>query len=462
MIWIACLLLPVSLLALFCVRWCVGSKKGMVEKKWKNTIAFIHPVMDTRETQKIRLGLIGEAQHSIVLSGSYGGGRALNDLLHVMDHVMRKRKQVTGLVMVSPVFLTRSNEGILAAMKSNFGDRFVYCVHPEERLYRSQNGRYHVLTNHVKCLSIDDGKYVIIGGSGVVSPWSECNGCITEGNEWCGEKWGFVYDRTGIMGYRDMDFLLVPCPSSNIPSEMVRSVFSQFSDELERITTSERKEAGWQILFPPVFPSVHPYWAGDVEWFFHGPDMSPNQFFTRLVEKVESSESSIVIQHMNFVPSPKLFSALLRALERGVYVTIVTNHYESGQSPLIHMGHTYVTLFWVTRLAQEACRLFSSSRLFVYYYNVPKCTYHKKVIVIDGVYVFTGSSNLTHRSEHSDYEIDVMITSSPLGAHLVQKCLPLDLKLCTPRIQWKYETLQIPFWANVACMLYPLLIKWLI
>lgn len=122
---------------------------------------------DCKETQEWRKKLISVAQHNIVISGNYCGGKAFDEILHAIDLRM---SQVPGLQVViighpksfkTDKLKNIKNHELLKKINKNYSGRFT--------LIRSPNGFLGTkrITNHTKCTVIDYGRYFIQGGSGI-------------------------------------------------------------------------------------------------------------------------------------------------------------------------------------------------------------------------------------------------------------------------------------------------------
>lgn len=128
------------------------------------------PTLHCADTQEWRKRLILAAQHNIVISGNYCGGKALDDLLHLIDKRLEQVPKLQVLLITHPGFLgdhpyaltnPYSNRKLLASLFKKYRSRF-YCVESPDIFCQSKK-----TTNHAKFTIIDYGKFFIMGGSGI-------------------------------------------------------------------------------------------------------------------------------------------------------------------------------------------------------------------------------------------------------------------------------------------------------
>lgn len=128
------------------------------------------PTLHCADTQEWRKRLILSAQHNIVISGNYCGGKALDDLLKLIEKQMEKIPNLQVLIIGHPDFLTdkpkakvnpHMNKKRLANLRKKYPERFCFVNSPD--IYYGAKK----VTNHTKCTIIDFGRYYIQGGSGI-------------------------------------------------------------------------------------------------------------------------------------------------------------------------------------------------------------------------------------------------------------------------------------------------------
>jgi phosphatidylserine/phosphatidylglycerophosphate/cardiolipin synthase-like enzyme len=122
---------------------------------------------------------------------------------------------------------------------------------------------------------------------------------------------------------------------------------------------------------------------------------------------------------MYFHPPKRLLRALIDASNRGIGIILVTNR-DSGKMPWTH------ALF--AELSRQNWQQLYEGRVkqnvSVFEYDLDFTTLHKKIIVIDGKQIFTGSSNLGKKSlESLDIELDLMMISEELGERVVENII---------------------------------------
>lgn len=376
--------------------------------------------------------LIEKAQHSIVLSGCYAGGKPFDTVLKLIEARMdEKDSKLKVSIITTHIFHTPENSEKIAQLEKKYPDRFLNIAHPEYIPYSSPENKNFLSTNHTKALVIDGGAYFLIGGSGLVSFFTENSGLKKpKPNK---ENHYGIFSGLGAMAYRDTDFIFhSPSPQglgARIHIEMSKLI------ELYRYRQTHKLSPQQDLPNPSLtripefeaFPSKADHLS--LACFCSGPEQTHNQFKAGLLQQIKKAKKSILFAQLYFSPTKDIEQALIEAIHRGVKITILTNK-TGPNNPFAHYGHAERSCYSYKQLFERK----ENPNIQIFEYDVPNVSYHKKITVIDEEIVLTGSSNLGSKSlEQNDYEIDFMIKSK----HFAQ----LTLENLKPDLQEKFKVL---------------------
>ncbi len=139
------------------------------------------PTKHCADTQEWRKKLIKAAEHNIVLSGNYCGGRAFDEILDLIKEQMDIKPNLHVVILSAPKFLKDE----MISMEDLGGKKVTYQVRNITKLKELQlhyTNRFSLVkcpsvwmtnhglkraTNHTKYFGIDFGKYYILGGSAI-------------------------------------------------------------------------------------------------------------------------------------------------------------------------------------------------------------------------------------------------------------------------------------------------------
>ncbi len=388
------------------------------------------------ESQEWKLNLIRSARHNIFISGCYCGGNDFDQTLDLIAERMRLVPCLTASILASNVFITTENKKRIEEMRQEFKERFICTVKLEVFPYTSPTTEeFSLSTNHTKALVIDYGAAFMVGGSGIVSPWSKQKGEFTTEQI---ESHGFLYDcLSQVKAYRDMDFVF-QSPLNGIGTRL----YMEMNKLLHRFSPIS-PQTQWPAQMEPL-PMPRQIPDLKIAAYATGPEHPTTAFLDDILQAVNRSQKSILIGHMYFHPPKKLLKALIDASNRGVQITLLTNKLGS-RSPGLHLTYAELSRYYA-KLLFEGRR---KANVEHYEYDIPYTTYHKKVIIIDGKTTFNGSGNIGKKSlDCSDYEIDLRVESERFAAATTQ-ILEQDKRLCQrdddPNISLKtriYSTFQ--------------------
>lgn len=361
--------------------------------------------------------LIQAAEHNIVLSGNYCGGEAFDEILSMIKIQLEKKPLLKVVILSSDKFINESNRKKITSLTSIYSDRFQLIESPD--IWTIGN-KAKFSTNHSKILSIDYGKYFILGGSGIEDKYAYHDGLIDQRN--------FAASNSGLLerilprSFRDQDFVF--CDEKDyegvggrVHLETIQLAYAwMYYNNNSKENGSVTKEILLDQSIDRSQPIVHTYIDSfhqnpninqgiETKILFTGPENTNNAFAEELITQFNQAEKRILIDHMYFHPHQDVFDALVSAANRGVAITLLTNGYDEN-SPMSHQAFGPRNRFNYIAF-KNAIHENHQKNIEIYEFNVPKTTLHKKVIVVDDT-VIAGSSNFGYKSlgPNSDHEIN--------------------------------------------------------
>ena len=357
------------------------------------------------ESHQMRIELIKSAKQSIVFAASYSGKEALDVILEEI-----KKKLDDGVVVdfsVSPTYLTDRNKNTIRELNkhSNFhGIILDHCFLYDDSILSLPKTVFY----HVKGLSIDGGRSMLMGGSSSAGSSDEKQPPIWlyDGKKDLDKK---AY--LGIAGYHDMDISWESLTDD--PSQTGHQLDRQIRQmhQLARHRHSLPPPNNWPEFSPPALPSTGTH---QVEFYPSAPEQTHNAFHDALVAKIEAETKSIIFDQMYFQPTDAIFDALVKAADSGVEIQIIHNNAGKG-TPDSH--YLYVNSSR-QKIAQLINHTKNKDRISVYEYNHKHVTLHKKVIIFESQQaVSIGSANIGNnslRARQADYEISIIVSQQEL------------------------------------------------
>lgn len=128
------------------------------------------PTEHCADTQVWREDLIKAADHNIVISGNYCGGKSFAQFLALVQNRLKEKPDLKVVIISSPSFIKNGNLTKIAELKKKYPQNFSLIESPD--IWHLSTG-LKKSTNHTKCMVIDYGKYFILGGSGVKDNFAE-------------------------------------------------------------------------------------------------------------------------------------------------------------------------------------------------------------------------------------------------------------------------------------------------
>ncbi len=136
-------------------------------------------------------------------------------------------------------------------------------------------------------------------------------------------------------------------------------------------------------------------------------------------EQIDAAQTSVVIANAYFIPTDALQAALIRAAQRGVEVTVLTNSKETNDIPLINDA------------GRIAYRPLMDAGVRVYEWHAERHdegTWHAKIAIFDQRVAIVGSYNLDARSLALNSEDVVVIEDPRIAAELHGRVIDTDLR----------------------------------
>ena len=123
-------------------------------------------------TSEWRKRLIRAAEHNIVISGNYCGGKAFDEVLELIKARLEENVKLKVVIISSPRFIKEDpeknirNVSLISELKQKYPERFSVVYSDDVTINGGKDG-FKKVTNHTKYTGIDFGRYYIMGGSGI-------------------------------------------------------------------------------------------------------------------------------------------------------------------------------------------------------------------------------------------------------------------------------------------------------
>lgn len=396
---------------------------------------------DTIESFEWKKKLIESAVRNIVISGNYCGGNSFDEVLQLLEGQLAKKPNLRCVLLSSDKFINEKNHAHIKRLQEKYPQQFQLIETPD--IWHLNPGLKKT-TNHSKILTIDDGRYFILGGSGLEDKYAYAKGLGDRGKEAAqvGGLLGMVLPR----GFRDQDFVFsskerdgigrrlyieslklalrwegLASEESFSTDESLKESFLESTSVAKQLLLSETEEKppeNQTDALPPVdiaeFDNSERLSHGKTKLFFSGPEHTTSSFEKEIFEQISKAKERIVIDHMYFHPTERILTALAEAAERGVKIVLITNGFYK-RSPMGHKlfgfrnRHNYYYL--ADRVSPQ-----NRKNLDIREFEVDKTTLHKKMMIIDDK-VIGGSGNLGYKSlvTMSDHEVNFVTESQELA-----------------------------------------------
>ncbi len=175
-----------------------------------------------------------------------------------------------------------------------------------------------------------------------------------------------------------------------VTGPVVADIFSTAAEDWRFTTDEDLSGEAWRIEPLPAVPFGAPVFIRAVS---SGPDAALETNHRMLMGAFSVARRSIRIISPYFLPDRELVSALATAGRRGVEIDIVV----PAQNNLVLVERAMIAQF--EQVLKNYCRVWRADGPFD----------HSKLLAVDGVWAFVGSSNLDPRSLRLNFEIDVEV-----------------------------------------------------
>ncbi|WP_439271125.1 cardiolipin synthase [Pseudochrobactrum sp. HB0163] len=182
---------------------------------------------------------------------------------------------------------------------------------------------------------------------------------------------------------------------------VVTDLFHTASEDW-RFTTDELLEGDAWAISPPKQAAGEGLLVRAVP---SGPDKSLETNHKIMMGAFSVAEKHIRIMSPYFLPDREFISALVTAARRGVMVDIVV----PAQNNLVLVDMAMTAQF--DQLLKDGCRIWRSKGAFN----------HSKLMCVDDVWAYAGSSNLDPRSLRLNFEIDLEIYDRPTAEAIAKR-----------------------------------------
>lgn len=216
----------------------------------------------------------------------------------------------------------------------------------------------HMFSRDHRKIVVIDGKIAYTGGINVADYY-------LEGIEGVGE-------------WRDMH--------SKVEGEAVAELQKIFIDMWQQ-------ETGEHIEGEAYYPSPEEEGSAEIAIVDRWPHKTPSRMRDAYANAINSAKDSIIMISPYFVPLRNVRTALEKAIDDGVKVTLVLS--EKGDLPMIPDG--------VWRVAYQLMERGAEVYMYTGGFN------HSKVMCVDGTFCTIGSANMNSRSLIYDYETNLFV-----------------------------------------------------
>ncbi|QPC91159.1 phosphatidylserine/phosphatidylglycerophosphate/cardiolipin synthase family protein [Mesorhizobium sp. INR15] len=201
---------------------------------------------------------------------------------------------------------------------------------------------------------------------------------------------GFSAEFAGDASARDTHF--------QVSGPVVADLFSVAAEDWRFAGNERLKGDAWRIT-PFSSPAGQPMMVRAVA---SGPDSSNETNHKLLIGAFSVARKSIRIMSPYFLPDRELISALITAARRGVEIDVVV----PAKNNLFLVDRAMTAQF--DQILKNYCRIWRTQGPFD----------HSKLLSIDGLWAYVGSSNLDARSLRLNFEIDLEVLDAEFAQEI--------------------------------------------
>lgn len=386
---------------------------------------------DADETTEWKSVMIQQANTSLEISTGYCLGIVFENLLREVHLKLQSNATIKVHMQMFQVmgFITADHIGYLEALKSVYAGRFYYVITADSVVLRQEEKAY-ISENHTKMIIVDE-KYYLVGGTNLVDPLSSKD--LTKYpivNSLSGEFFPrAAYDMDAIIRgpmakkLRKEFFNLFALHESG---ESIQSHIGEFEPKTNGYYPVEKENQACIAQFDD-----NPETSHDLRVFtvISGPRMQLHTIGNMYEQTIKNAKHSIDIGNMYFFPRQTIYNELLKAVNRNVALSLVTNGLRDDNELSNITINMYAYINRMNYLPIMTGRHFHIWEMFssveadkgnaeIYEFKLPSVLYHKKVMTVDGRFSIIGSYNLGMKSEDAAYEVATIIDSPTFAAQM--------------------------------------------
>ncbi|MCH9625515.1 MAG: Cardiolipin synthase [Chlamydiales bacterium] len=370
-----------------------------------------------------------QATEFVEISACLFGGEIARRLLSEIEARITKVPNLQVYILTTPILLEEDDKRMIDRLLTKYPHNF-HLEHASSivLLWPDISG----VDNHIKMFVVDE-KYFSVGGTNLDE--SQCSvGTFTPSRE---NKKTSIVTQGLPAAMRDQDIV-----GRGTFAKQLRETFYKAYSIWENYNKTGILEKNPEKFkdnphFKPLSadPVVQRFELSDrkkeindsnIKLVLGGPYQNQNAITAEYVRLIDSAKEEIDIANLYFCPVEPIFKALLRAVNRGVHLKVITNGLTdiapdysqffcwANRMSYVPMFYGDTFHFWdVWSVANKAVK---NTEISEYY--VKNVLLHKKMMLIDGKKAVVGSYNLGTRSDMGDYELIVVIDSAEITGDL--------------------------------------------
>lgn len=383
------------------------------------------------ETHAWKLRLIQEAKSSLEISTGYCLGKVFEEMLEAIHMKLEENSVIRIHLTLFQImdFISEENYSFIYALQLNYPERFDFLITSGSD-FLIYDGKSYFTENQTK-LIIADEKYFLLGGTNLVDYLS------TSDIEKAPDPKSIPTQFLPRASY-DMDAIIMGPMAKKIRKDFFDLYALYLSHESLDSTAGEYKPL--ETAYFPVaeedracipFFDQNPGTAHSAKVYatIAGPRIKLHTIGKMYEHLIIKSESSIDIGNMYFFPHSTIYNELLKAINRNVSFSLVTNglHNEASTSNSTRSfyGHMNRVNYFpiMTGKRYHLWDLFDAKtaerkNVRIYELDRPSILYHKKVMTVDNRYSIVGSYNLGMKSEDAAHEACAIIESHKVASKI--------------------------------------------
>ena len=362
-------------------------------KPGQDTKADVRVINDVATSFEWKKEIIRSAEQSVECSFNFAGSENFREILDILEDKLKNKPEFRAHLLMAQYFLESEDKKRLQELKRTYDERFNYLI--SERIW-STNKSIHCEENHVKLLVVD-GKYFVVGGSGV---HKKMNREIVPIHK---EKDKTLASAVIEKAYRDTD--VFGC------GEAAKGLRGQFFNLYHKWAVRAGKKMGVNegkffrlhddrpIADCEAFHNSENLRKGvTLKYVVGGPEHASKNPITReYAEHIRLANSEVRVANLMFIPAPNVVEALKVAKERP---HVAVRGYFNGRPKGAKLSN-----YPISYTGRQHYGLLDE----VNEYEVSGRQLHKKVATFDGgtenATAIVGTANHSPKSRYYDEEL---------------------------------------------------------